>query len=84
MVLVKKGIFIFVLFSGISTDLYSVVFSFWTTTLDSIALALDNSSKYVQYDGRSSAAARTAAMQAFRDDSDVRVMLISLSCGAEG
>ncbi|PHH54132.1 putative SWI/SNF-related actin-dependent regulator chromatin subfamily A member 3-like 1 [Ceratocystis fimbriata CBS 114723] len=63
----------------------SVVFSGWTTHLDLIQLALDNAGlKYVRLDGTMSRTARTAAMEAFREDASVDVILVSIMAGGLG
>ncbi|KAH0560094.1 hypothetical protein GP486_003387 [Trichoglossum hirsutum] len=63
----------------------SVVFSSWTTTLDQIQSALGNASvQCVRVDGRVSARNRAIAFDAFRTDPTVRVILLTISCGAEG
>ncbi|POS86791.1 hypothetical protein EPUL_001752 [Erysiphe pulchra] len=63
----------------------SVVFSGWTAHLDLIQLALEeNGFKYVRLDGKMSRNARGAAMDTFRDDPTVLVILISISAGGVG
>jgi SNF2 family DNA or RNA helicase len=67
------------------SNIESVVFSSRTTTLDLIQSALGNSSILcVRVDGRVSARNRTIAFDAFRTNSTVRVILLTISCGAEG
>ena len=63
----------------------SVVFSGWTTHLDLIQIALeDNSVKFVRLDGKMSRARRTSALDAFRDDPAVTVILVSIGAGGLG
>ncbi|TDZ65081.1 DNA repair protein RAD5A [Colletotrichum trifolii] len=63
----------------------SVVFSTWTSHLDLIQLALDNCGiKYVRLDGSMSRVARTHAMDNFREDDSVHVILVSITAGGLG
>ncbi|KAL0257943.1 hypothetical protein SLS55_007111 [Diplodia seriata] len=63
----------------------SVVFSFWTRSLDMVQRALQISGiDTVRFDGRVSARDRKKALERFRNDPQVRVMLITTSCGAVG
>ncbi len=63
----------------------SVVFSGWTAHLDLIQIALeDHDIKYARLDGKMSRAKRTAAVDAFRDDPEVTVFLVSISAGGLG
>ncbi|KAK7981864.1 hypothetical protein PG988_004102 [Apiospora saccharicola] len=63
----------------------SVVFSAWTSHLDLIQLALDNNGiTYTRLDGKMSRTARTAAMDSFRDDNSVHVILVSIMAGGLG
>ena len=63
----------------------SVVFSGWTAHLDLIQIALeDNRIRYVRLDGKMTRPKRTAALDAFRDDPEVTVFLISISAGGLG
>lgn len=63
----------------------SVVFSGWTAHLDLIQIALeDNGFKYVRLDGKMTRSKRTAALDAFREDPEVTVFLISISAGGLG
>ncbi|KKA27352.1 hypothetical protein TD95_003199 [Thielaviopsis punctulata] len=63
----------------------SVVFSGWTSHLDLIQVALDDAGlKYVRLDGTMSRAMRSAAMEAFREDPSVDVILVSISAGGLG
>ncbi|KAL2200430.1 SNF2 family N-terminal domain-containing protein [Corynascus similis CBS 632.67] len=63
----------------------SVVFSGWTSHLDLIQIALDNAGiTYTRLDGKMSRPARNAAMDAFRDDKSVQVILVSIMAGGLG
>ncbi|KAL9615439.1 MAG: hypothetical protein Q9167_000117 [Letrouitia subvulpina] len=63
----------------------SVVFSGWTTHLDLIQIALDDHKvNYVRLDGKMTRKHRAAALDAFRDDNNVTVILISIGAGGLG
>lgn len=63
----------------------SVVFSGWTSHLDLIQIAMDNAGiTYTRLDGKMSRPARNAAMDAFRDDPSVQVILVSIMAGGLG
>lgn len=63
----------------------SVVFSGWTAHLDLIQIALeDNRFRYVRLDGKMSRTQRAAALNAFRDDPEVTVFLVSIAAGGLG
>ncbi|PFH59582.1 hypothetical protein XA68_12126 [Ophiocordyceps unilateralis] len=63
----------------------SVVFSGWTSHLDLIELALKAADiSFARLDGSMTRAARTAAMDSFREKSDVEVILVSLMAGGLG
>ncbi|TVY15735.1 putative SWI/SNF-related matrix-associated actin-dependent regulator of chromatin subfamily A member 3-like 1 [Lachnellula arida] len=63
----------------------SVVFSGWTTHLDLIQLAFqENGLKYVRLDGKMSRTARAAAMDNFREDPSIHVILVSITAGGLG
>jgi SNF2 family DNA or RNA helicase len=63
----------------------SVVFSGWTAHLDLIQLAFqENGLKYVRLDGKMSRTARAAAMDNFRDDPSIHVILVSITAGGLG
>jgi SWI/SNF-related matrix-associated actin-dependent regulator of chromatin subfamily A3 len=66
-------------------DTKSIVFSFWTTTFDVVEIALKQiGCQYVRYDGRVTAKKRAAVLKAFRNDPKIKVLLLSISCGAVG
>lgn len=63
----------------------SVVFSTWTSHLDLISTALDaNGITWVRLDGSMSRGARSEAMNIFRDDRNISVILVSISAGGMG
>ena len=63
----------------------SVVFSGWTSHLDLIQIALDHAGiTYTRLDGKMTRIARTNAMDAFRDDPKVHVILVSIMAGGLG
>ncbi|EFX02741.1 snf2 family helicase [Grosmannia clavigera kw1407] len=63
----------------------SVVFSGWTSHLDLIERALrDNGIAFCRLDGKMSRTARTQAMDTFRDDPSVHVILVSIMAGGLG
>ena len=65
--------------------LKSVVFSGWTAHLDLIQIALeDNSINYVRLDGKMTRSQRNASLNAFRDDPDITVILVSIMAGGLG
>lgn len=63
----------------------SVVFSGWTSHLDLIELALKEASIFfTRLDGSMTRQARTAAMDNFRDDRSIHVILVSITAGGLG
>ena len=63
----------------------SIVFSYWTSTLDAIQDALELTNiKCVRLDGKISQSNRISALNIFESDPSVRVLLASISCGAVG
>lgn len=63
----------------------SVVFSGWTAHLDLIQLALQqNDIKYCRLDGKMTRTARGAAMDNFRTDPSILVILVSIMAGGLG
>ncbi|RKU45802.1 hypothetical protein DL546_005172 [Coniochaeta pulveracea] len=63
----------------------SVVFSGWTSHLDLIQYALENAGiTCTRLDGKMTRTARTAALDAFRDDWNVQVILVSIMAGGVG
>jgi len=66
-------------------ECYSIVFSFWKSTLDLVKLALsDHGIECLQIDGTVSNKTRPQVLDKFRHDPNCRVLLLSLSCGAVG
>ena len=67
------------------TSFTSIVFSFWTTTLDLAGVALDRINiPYTRVDGTMLAKQRQLALESFVKDPRIRTILISLRCGANG
>ncbi|KAI1752665.1 SNF2 family N-terminal domain-containing protein [Xylaria castorea] len=63
----------------------SIVFSYWTSTLDLLSQLLGQSkTAYRQVDGRTSYAERSKALKAFKEDPEVVVLLMSIETGAVG
>ncbi|RFU74360.1 hypothetical protein TARUN_7895 [Trichoderma arundinaceum] len=63
----------------------SVVFSGWTSHLDLIELALEKAGVlFTRLDGSMTRQARTAAMDMFRDDNSIHVILVSITAGGLG
>jgi len=63
----------------------SVVFSYWTYTLDLIQAMLDdNGILYTRIDGKKSLPKRAQALRSFEKDKSLRVMLVSITCGGAG
>ena len=63
----------------------SVVFSGWTSHLDLIQIAFEDSGiKYVRLDGKMTRNKRNAVLDAFRDDPKVVVILVSIMAGGLG
>lgn len=68
-----------------NTLTYSVVFSYWTSTLDLIEEGLvDSSLRYTRFDGKTSPYNRNLSLKTFREDSDVSVILMTISCASVG
>ena len=63
----------------------SVVFSGWTTYLDLIQMALEeNEISFCRLDGKMARKARNASLEAFRDDPEIQVILVSIGAGGLG
>ena len=70
---------------GLDRSIKSVVFSGWTSHLDLIQIALeDNGIKFARLDGKMARNKRTQALDAFRDDEETTVFLISIGAGGLG
>lgn len=64
---------------------HSVVFSTWLLTLDLVQVGLDkNAIRSIRFDGRVPQSERGDIVNQFRTDPQIRVMLLTLSCGAVG
>jgi SWI/SNF-related matrix-associated actin-dependent regulator of chromatin subfamily A3 len=64
---------------------HSIVFSTWRLTLDIVEAGLDQSSiPSVRFDGKVPQKDRQNLVDKFRNDPSIRVMLLTLSCGAAG
>lgn len=63
----------------------SVVFSYWTYTLDLIEKMLDHHSiSYTRIDGKMPLIRRTASVEAFQNNDTTRIILVSIMCGGAG
>ena len=63
----------------------SIVFSFWTTTLDLVSIALTNAQiTFTSLDGSMNAKHRQSALTSFINDLNIKVIMISLRYGANG
>jgi SNF2 family DNA or RNA helicase len=63
----------------------SVVFSYWTYTLDLIeSLLIESSISYTRVDGQHSGEKREEAIQKFQRDGSIQVILVSITCGGAG
>lgn len=71
--------------SGYILNCHSVVFSTWRLTLDIIEAGLDQASlRSVRFDGKVPQKERQSVVDQFQKDPNIRVMLLTLSCGAVG
>ena len=67
------------------TDGPSVVFSFWTSTLDVVQECLQKESiGFIRFDGNVTIKRRAEVLESFRDNDNIRVALMTISCGAVG
>ena len=63
----------------------SIIFSFWTTTLDLAEIALKEVQiPYTRVDGTMPAKQRQLALESFIEDPRILTILISLRCGSTG
>ncbi|KAF5873287.1 putative snf2 family helicase protein [Botrytis fragariae] len=63
----------------------SVVFSYWTNTLDLVQMMLENQGiHYTRIDGTMSLSKRNEALGAFKNKDTVRVIFVSITCGGAG
>ncbi|KAF6825208.1 WD domain-containing protein [Colletotrichum plurivorum] len=67
------------------TDVKIVVFSTWRTTLDVVEAGLNQAGiPALRFDGKVPQRERQSVVDQFRHDPNVRVLLLTLSCGAVG
>ncbi|KAF2273459.1 uncharacterized protein EI97DRAFT_452386 [Westerdykella ornata] len=72
---------------SLAPDIKSIVFSTWRLTLDLVETGLaqpDARIRYVRFDGKVPQAQRQSVLDQFKSDPNIRVMLLTLSCGAVG
>ncbi|KAI0427615.1 P-loop containing nucleoside triphosphate hydrolase protein [Xylaria sp. FL1042] len=63
----------------------SIVFSFWTSSLTFVQKALTTTDiRCVRIDGSLSLSNRERTIQAFREDEEIKVILMTISCGGVG
>jgi SNF2 family DNA or RNA helicase len=61
------------------------VFSTWRLTLDAVEAGIKHSGiSYVRFDGKVPQKERQSVINKFRGDATVKVILLTLSCGAVG
>ncbi|KDN69905.1 putative WD domain-containing protein [Colletotrichum sublineola] len=67
------------------SDVKCVVFSTWTMTLDIVKVGLDQAGiPVLRYDGKVPQKERQRVVERFRNEPSIRVLLLTLSCGAVG
>ncbi|KAJ8128622.1 hypothetical protein O1611_g5012 [Lasiodiplodia mahajangana] len=70
---------------GVPGDVKCVVFSTWRLTLDLIARGLEGEGiRSIRFDGKVPQKDRSSVLSSFNSDPNIRVMLLTLSCGAVG
>jgi SWI/SNF-related matrix-associated actin-dependent regulator of chromatin subfamily A3 len=70
---------------AVLTHWQSVVFSYWTYSLDLVQMMLDDCGiAYTRIDGKTTLPRRTQALRAFHKDDSLRVILVSITCGGAG
>ncbi|KAJ3569743.1 hypothetical protein NPX13_g5978 [Xylaria arbuscula] len=70
---------------GVPSDVKCIVFSTWRLTLDLISRGLeDEGIRSIRFDGKVPQRDRPSVLNSFNSDPNVRVMLLTLSCGAVG
>ena len=63
----------------------SIIFSFWTSTLNVVEVTLEQSHfPFTRVDGAMPQKQRQDAIKTFREEPRIRAILISLHCGANG
>ncbi|KAI0400766.1 SNF2 family N-terminal domain-containing protein [Xylaria palmicola] len=68
-----------------SSDVKSIVFSTWRTTLDVVEQGLKQAQiEHLRFDGTIPQKERKGILDRFRTDSAVKVLLLTLTCGAVG
>lgn len=74
-----------ILFCDHLLKLFSIVFSTWRLTLELVEAGLQQACiPSVRFDGKVPQTYRQNVVERFRKDPTVRVMLLTLSCGAVG
>lgn len=69
----------------IDFNLYSVIFSVWTTTLEIIHQGLEAAGiRCCRYEGSMRYAKRTESLKQFQEDPTLSVILVSITCGGQG
>jgi SWI/SNF-related matrix-associated actin-dependent regulator of chromatin subfamily A3 len=64
---------------------HSIIFSSWTRSLDLVELHLDRLGiAYMRVDGNTEASKRQPTFDAFKDDENTRVLLMTTGTGAYG
>lgn len=72
-------------YNGLSDASLSIVFSTWRLTLDVIESGLNQHNiACVRFDGKVPQTRRQVVLNRFKTEPNVRVMLLTLSCGAVG
>ncbi|KAH9885563.1 SNF2 family N-terminal domain-containing protein [Xylariomycetidae sp. FL2044] len=70
---------------AVPPDVKCIVFSTWRLTLDLVEAGLDQASfRSIRFDGKVPQKYRHAVVQRFNTDPSIKVMLLTLSCGAVG
>ncbi|KAL8642194.1 MAG: hypothetical protein Q9228_001097 [Teloschistes exilis] len=73
------------LYMSLRSAYISVVFSSWTKTLEMVRCQLSSKSiRSLRLDGTMSSTSRAKTLRTFRNDNDIRVLLVTISCGGVG
>ncbi|KAL8776532.1 MAG: hypothetical protein Q9194_003089 [Teloschistes cf. exilis] len=73
------------LYMSLRSAYISVVFSSWTKTLEMVRCQLSSKSiRSLGLDGTMSSTSRAKTLRTFRNDNDIRVLLVTISCGGVG
>ena len=67
-----------------SDDTKSVVFSCWVSTLDLVAEAFEETIPFMRLDGRMKGKERASSVEEFKNNPNIKVLLVSMNCGAVG